>query len=71
MKNGPHALQGYPDAGSPSLGYVSAQRSKQFFNIRPWDVGPDRMFQNPFKRLALLLIHGYMISLVDTVSRGS
>jgi len=69
VKNSSHALHCHADAGSPSLGYVSPQRSKQFFNIRPWNIGPDRLLKYPFKRLALLFIHSVMISLFDIVSR--
>ena len=69
MKNSPYALQSHPDAGALSLCYVSTKPSKQFLNVRPGNIGPDRLLKYTCKRLALLFIHEYLISLVNIMSR--
>jgi hypothetical protein len=62
MEGGPNAIQGKPNARSAALVPFRSQRHQQRFDIRPVDVGPNRIGKDGTERFLMFANQELMIS---------
>lgn len=68
VESGPDAVQDKTDSRPEALVPFRSQRHQQRLDIRPFDVGPNRVGKNGVESFLMFADHGHMISDISIMS---